>query len=146
MEDKGFKIYTIDTQAFSDEEYFRKCYASLSVRRRGKADQYRNPEDRKRSVAAGVLLDRGLREYGLCEAGVRIGQGENGKPYFMDYPDIHYNLSHSGSMALAVFAGGDVCGLCKGTGRMGTAVCVSRRLCQIPVFPKRKHVAGNRPV
>lgn len=104
MEDRGFVIYTMDTEEFADEAFYRKCYDSLSARRRETADRYRYPEDRKLSVAAGVLLDRGLKEYGLWEKNVRIGKGENGKPYLIDYPDIHYNLSHSGGMVLAVFS------------------------------------------
>ncbi|MCD7736265.1 MAG: 4'-phosphopantetheinyl transferase superfamily protein, partial [Lachnospiraceae bacterium] len=34
----------------------------------------------------------------------RVSQGEHGKPFFPDFPEIHFSLSHSGEMAMAVFA------------------------------------------
>lgn len=104
MKEKAMKLYTMDTEELSDEAHFRKCYESLSASRQEKIDGYRFLTDKKLSMGAGLLLDRGLREYGLREAKVRIAQGENGKPYLPDYPEIHYNLSHSGNMVLAVFA------------------------------------------
>lgn len=56
------------------------------------------------SLAAGILLDQGLQTYGLREADVRIAYGAYGKPYLPDFPDIHFSLSHSHEMAMAVFA------------------------------------------
>lgn len=108
MDSKKMKLYTMDTEELSDEAYFKKCYESLSSGRQKKIDSYRFLADKKLSMGAGLLLDRGLAEYGLREAQVRIAQGENGKPYLPDYPEIHYNLSHSGNMALAVFAGTEI--------------------------------------
>lgn len=108
MEEKGLRLYTLDTEELSDETYFRKCYESLSVFRQQKIDSYRFLADKKLSLGVGLLLDRGLAEYGLREAEVRVAQKENGKPYLPDYPEIHYNLSHSGNMALAVFAGTEI--------------------------------------
>lgn len=108
MEDNGWKLYTMDTKKLSDEAYFKKCYNSLSACRKEKTDSCRLWDDKKRSVGAGLLLDKGLREYGLREAKVRFAQGENGKPYLVDYPGIHFNLAHSGHMVLAAFADREV--------------------------------------
>lgn len=104
MKDNGLKLYTMNMKEISDEVYFGKCYDSLSAWRKEKIDRCRLMEDKKRSLGAGLLLDKGLGEYGLKEAEVRIAQGENGKPYLVDYPWIHFNLTHSGNMVLAVFA------------------------------------------
>lgn len=108
MEEEGLKLYTINTDEFSDEAYYKACYSSLSACRREKTDSYRFPADRKLSVGAGILLDRGLREYGLKESEVEFAYGENGKPYLPDYPQIYFNLAHSGTMALAAFADTEV--------------------------------------
>lgn len=105
MEEKVLRIYTLDTEELSDEKYYRQCYGNLSAFRQRKIDSYRFQADKKLSMGAGLLLDRGLAAYGLREAEVRTAQKENGKPYLPDYPKIHYNLSHSGNMVLAVFAG-----------------------------------------
>ncbi len=77
--------------------------ASLSYTRQEKASCYIQVKDRLLSLAAGISLDKGLKEYGLRERDVRILTSERGKPYLPDYPNIHFNLSHSGEMALAVF-------------------------------------------
>ena len=104
MEEKELKVYTINTDEFSDEAYFKACYRQLAASRREKTDGYRFLADKKLSVGAGILLDKGLREYGLRESEVKFAYGENGKPYLPEYPQIHFNLAHSGTMALAVFA------------------------------------------
>ena len=54
------------------------------------------------------MLERGLREYNICERDVKIKTGENGKPYLEEYPEIHFNLSHSGNMVFAVFSDREV--------------------------------------
>ena len=108
MEEKGLKVYTINTDEFSDEAYFKACYGQLSASRREKTDRYRFLADKKLSVGAGILLDKGLQEYGLRESGVKFAYGENGKPYLPEYPQIHFNLAHSGTMALAAFADAEV--------------------------------------
>ena len=33
---------------------------------------------------------------------LRFGQGEHGKPYLPDYPQVHFNLSHSGNRVMCV--------------------------------------------
>ena len=104
MDDNGLKMYIMNTEELSDETYYQTCYSSLSAYRREKIDRQRFAADKKLSMGVGILMDRGLKAYGLREAGVRILQGENGKPYLPDYPEIHYNLAHSGNLAMAVFA------------------------------------------
>lgn len=101
---RQLRIYQMDVRELEKEETFRQYYEMLSDMRREKVDRKKNPEGKCQTLGAGILLDRGLQEFGLREKDVRIRQGENGKPYLADYPEIHFNLSHSGHMALAVFA------------------------------------------
>ncbi len=98
----------MNTEELTDNAYFQECYNQLSAFRRAKIDAYHFIKDKRLSLGAGILLDRGLREYGLREAYVRIGQKKNEKPYLIDYPQIHFNLSHSENMVLAVFADAEV--------------------------------------
>lgn len=108
MKDDGLRIYTMDTEQLTDDAYFQGYYNQLSASRQAKIDRYHFMKDKKLSLGAGILLDRGLREHGLKEADVRIGLKKNGKPYLPDYPQIHFNLAHSENMALAVFADAEV--------------------------------------
>ena len=99
----GAQIYWITIQKVPEEAFFRSA-GMLSKQRRGKAEGFLYEKDRNLSLAAGILLDWGLSSYGLRERETEIACGEKGKPFLRDYPGIHFNLSHSRDMALAVFA------------------------------------------
>lgn len=96
------RLYWLNTENFSDVIY-QEYYKKLSPARRQKAGSYHYTRDRWLSVGAGVLLDKGLSYYGLKEAGVQLSYNENGKPFLPGFPEIHFNLSHSGTMVFAVF-------------------------------------------
>lgn len=106
--ENGLRLYTLDTMLLTDDAYFQTCYHQLSASRRAKVDGYLFWKDKRLSLGAGMLLDQGLREYGLRESEVRIGQKKNGKPYLPDYPLIHFNLAHSETMVLVAFADAEV--------------------------------------
>lgn len=78
--------------------------AGLSGERQNKIRARHYEKDRIQALGAGLLLDYGLRDYGLRERRVSIAYKNNGKPYLRDYADIHFNLSHSGNMVMAVFS------------------------------------------
>ena len=66
----------------------------LSEARRNRVLSMKPEGPRVQSVLAELLLRRALREeFGLTEL-PRIETGEKGKPFFPDYPKIHFNLSH----------------------------------------------------
>ena len=74
----------------------------LSAARREKAARYRLIADQKRCLCAGVALDEALKTVGLREQTAVILQDEHGKPYLADYPQVHFNISHSGDYAVCV--------------------------------------------
>lgn len=94
----------MNIEEIADKACFQKNYEMLSLVRREKIDSYRLVRDKKLSLGVGILLNRGLSEYGLKEADVAIAYGKHGKPYLVNYPNIHFNLSHAGQMVLAIFA------------------------------------------
>lgn len=100
----GTKIYLCSVEVPGGYGSIAGLEQRLSAGRRGKIKSRRFEKDKLQALGAGLLLDFGLKEYGLREAGVAMAYGSNGKPYLADYPDIHFNLSHSGSMAMAVFS------------------------------------------
>ena len=102
------RLYYADVSAFTDAETLRCCAESISDTRREKAYRYLRPMDRALCIGAGMLLDTGLREYGISEKTAAIVLREGGKPYLADRPDIRFNLSHSGSMAIACFSQSEV--------------------------------------
>lgn len=86
-----------DVTAFDNPAEFERAYLALCASRRERADRYRKEDDKKRSVAASFLLQKGLSQLGVFDFSVKYG--EHGKPYLEDREDIFFSLSHSGSYA-----------------------------------------------
>ena len=68
--------------------------------RREKIRALRDPQERLRSLAAGLLCREALRRWGLSDA--RIRYDAQGKPYVEGEADCFLSLSHSGSYALCL--------------------------------------------
>lgn len=98
----SFAVYSADVSLLSQKSVYEACYAQLPEDRRRKTDAFRFEKDRRLSVGAGLLMQRALRDAGLCEMPPEIG--EYGKPFFPAYPDFHLNLSHSGTKVLCAVA------------------------------------------
>lgn len=97
-------IYTADTETLNDPFAYGEAYGSLPFARRQKADRFRFPQDKIRSVGAGLLLQKACRAHGLDGADEKLLLGENDKPYFVDYPDWQFNLSHAGNRVLCALS------------------------------------------
>jgi 4'-phosphopantetheinyl transferase len=77
----------------------------LSEYRLNKANRYKSNKDRNLSLAAGLVLNMGLKEfYNLKENEIDIGLSEYGKPYVVNHPEINFNIAHSNSMSICVFS------------------------------------------
>lgn len=67
---------------------------------------------KRASSASAKLLQEALRDMRISDAAsadpVRIEKTELGKPFFPDLPDIHFNLSHSGSWIACAFSDREV--------------------------------------
>ena len=98
------KLYYTDTGLWREDSSLRYWYEQLSEFRRKKADAFRRPQDRALCIAAGILLDAGLKEYGRREADMRYAFTDMGKPYFPDMPAIEFSVSHSGTKAGVCFS------------------------------------------
>ena len=94
----------LNVDIYNDDLLFEEAFSGLSEYRRKKIRSYRFRKDQNLSLGVGVLLDRGLRDYGLSEAEMEYGSVENGKPVFLNAPEIFFNVSHSGHMAMAAFS------------------------------------------
>ncbi|MED9989102.1 MAG: 4'-phosphopantetheinyl transferase superfamily protein [Coprococcus sp.] len=85
------------------EEQMKKYLEELSEYRLEKVNRLRYEKDKKLSVAAGILLDRALKECHLSEKDCRYQIMEHGKVYLVDHPEIAFNISHSGCVAVLIF-------------------------------------------
>ena len=74
--------------------------AKVSQQRREQALKFAHEGGRRLSLAVYLLLMEGLqKEYGITEPPV-FEYLEGGKPIIVGHPEIHFNFSHSGKVAL----------------------------------------------
>lgn len=74
--------------------------AVVSEQRREQVLKFAHESVRRLSAAVYLLLMEGLRkEYGITEAPL-FEYMEGGKPVIVGHPEIHFNFSHSGHVAL----------------------------------------------
>ena len=102
------EIYLMNTAPLSDPEMFSTKLESLSEFRGKKAMSFKNEADRVLSLGAGLLTAYGLRKFGLDEKDMIYRLNKYGKPYFEDYPDIHFSVSHCREMAVCAFSESNV--------------------------------------
>lgn len=79
-------------------------YASwLDADERDRAARFRYDRDRNRFVVRrGQLRELLGKDRGIAPGALRLIEGAHGKPVLLDDPDLHFNLSHSNGLALAV--------------------------------------------
>lgn len=68
--------------------------------RRAKVERYRVADDKRLSVGAGLLAAALLRRAGARD--LTLAYTEYEKPYLLNHPTTHFNISHSGSLAVCV--------------------------------------------
>ena len=91
-----------------DESAERAAYAALPAWRRRKAEAFRFAADRRRSVAAWVLLRQMLAERGLDADSLPVTEGEFGKPAFDPALGIRFSISHAGDRVMAAVSDAEV--------------------------------------
>ncbi|MCI8613814.1 MAG: 4'-phosphopantetheinyl transferase superfamily protein [Lachnospiraceae bacterium] len=83
------------------EERFKFYLDKVEEERKKKILLMKNEEGRLQSLTAGSLLYLALcgriGDEERHRAPFSIGYEKSGKPYLREYPDIHFNLSHSGA-------------------------------------------------
>lgn len=94
------RTYIVNIRKLEEEAAFQEALSSVSAYRRQKTAVLKNGKDRCRSLGAALALNAALQQYGLCERPMEYVLGEQGKPMFRNYPELHFSLSHAGDYAL----------------------------------------------
>lgn len=100
------KVYIADIACLNDVELFERLLAHVPVYRREKALRFRFPKGRFQSLAVGLLLRKACKDFEIPGADEYVTLEKNGKPCFVDHPDIQFNLSHSENRAMCVMSRG----------------------------------------
>lgn len=98
------RLYAADASELADTTLYAAAYAAASGQRRQKTDRLLFEKDRRLSLAAELLLRFGLSEAGVKPDTLEFGYGEHGKPYLSSFPEIQFNLSHSGTRAVCAIS------------------------------------------
>ena len=91
------KLYRIHTLKMEDPLQNQRLLELVAPERREKVIRYRMPDDRKRSLGAGIILRRILHENGLTENDLRYSGNE--KPVAAS---VFFNVSHAGDYVVGV--------------------------------------------
>lgn len=92
---KMIHLYATNIKGLPDPGEAPNTLDYLCGQRREKALQYRQPDDRRRCLGAGLLLRKALPLHGASPEDIQINS--NGKPVA---DNIHFNLSHSAHWAI----------------------------------------------
>lgn len=98
------KVYVADISFLNDELFFENFLGLVPAYRREKALRFKFQKGKAQSLGVGLLLKSACEEFGISGADENIAYGENGKPYFINYPQFHFNLSHSENRAMCIMS------------------------------------------
>ena len=91
------KLYRININHFEDPLQKKELLSLVGTERRKKVIRYRRPDDRKRSLGAGIIIQKILNDNGFSENHLKYS--ENEKP-FID--GLFFNVSHAGDYVVGV--------------------------------------------
>ena len=78
--------------------FSRNMFRLPWAERREQVIRFRFEKDRRLCLGAGLLLAHALRDAGISD--LDLGRLSDGKPVLKNNPDVHFNLSHSGTLAV----------------------------------------------
>ncbi len=90
-------FYLLDIRLLPDPAQDPASLEGLSEQRRNKCLWYLFPDDRKRALGAGRIIQRILQDTGCSAASITVGK--NGKP---EVDGCYFNVSHSGHYVIGV--------------------------------------------
>jgi len=79
---------------------FERAICLLPPKRKTRLLGLRNEEKRSEPLCAYLLLRKALQERYGWQTLPEIAQADGGKPWFPEYPNVHFNLSHTDGAVL----------------------------------------------
>lgn len=98
------RIYIADISVLKEASVFESYLKKVPEYRQKKAMSFKFEKGKMQSLGVGILLRLACKEAGLEDADEHIAYGENEKPYLVDFPDVQFNLSHSGERVMCVIS------------------------------------------
>ena len=135
-----YKLYLFDEYEQLSEKFIVSALQFLPENRRIRALRYRRTIDRWNCVITYLMLQHGLREcFGI--ASFEIAFGEYGKPYLLEYPHVHFSISHCDAGCAVVVAdcpvGVDIQDVQPFSWDVAKRVCCERELAELGASEER---------
>ena len=101
------KTYYTDFSSLLEPSMLEKKLPLVPPERQERIETAKRPETKSSLLAAGLLLNTVMKqEYNISAFEVAIAN--HGKPYLVGHEDIHFNLSHSGTIAVCTVSDTEV--------------------------------------
>ncbi|MBK5245311.1 MAG: 4'-phosphopantetheinyl transferase superfamily protein [Eubacteriaceae bacterium] len=108
MNNSKTKIFLADTLPLQNPQRLNDYLNQITVVRREKILRLKSIQAQALSMGAEMLLQKALfKSFGINKE-LTIEIGSQGKPSFIDNPEIHFNLSHSGHYVVCALARDEV--------------------------------------
>ena len=118
---RNTRVYIASVDCLEDAAAYERALELLPAKRRESADRMKIASGKRLSAGAGLLLMAALADFLREGAGgkddgawfralhsIRIEVAEHGKPYLPDFPEVHFNLSHSGNRVMCIVSDHEV--------------------------------------
>jgi len=96
METTKIRIFIADVSILNEPCQLAAAMQVVSQARREKAERLKTPGAKALAVGAEMLLKKAVEQVYGIDKPLAIKTGVAGKPWLTDYPEICFNLSHSG--------------------------------------------------
>ena len=110
------RVFYTDVDCLFDDDVFDKAKKLISSQRKERLERFKQRKDKNLSLGASLMLRYALSSFLGEDADKEIIISEKGKPYLKAHPNVHFSLSHSGSLALCAVSdkniGADVQQIC----------------------------------
>lgn len=101
------KTYFTDFSSLIDNTIIQKRLCEIPAERKERVETAKRIETKASLLAAGLLLNTVMKkEFGLTDFAIKTR--EHGKPYLIGQKDIHFNLSHSATVAVCTVSDTEV--------------------------------------
>ena len=94
------ELYGLQTDFLNDDKVFDNRLSKMVDTRKHRIVNCKSKEEKKRLLAAGILLEEVLQRKGLSSS--IVCTGEDGKPYLPHQHEFYFNISHSGRYVFCV--------------------------------------------
>ena len=94
------ELYGLQTDFLNDDKVFDNRLSEMVETRKHRIVNCKSKEEKKRLLAAGILLEEVLQRKGLSIS--MVCTGEDGKPYLPNQHEFYFNISHSGTYVFCV--------------------------------------------